>query len=85
MLSLEPMSINVEVEKNNNENATSLIRRFTKKVQEGGFLNKVRSLRYSARKESPYVRKKKTLKVLRRREDTAKQIKLGKMVERRRR
>jgi len=77
------MAINVEVQKSNNENPTSLIRRFTKKVQEAGVLNKVRSLRYSSRNESSYVRKKKTLKVLRRREETAKAIKLGKMAEKR--
>lgn len=73
--------INVEVQKSNNENPTSLIRRFTKKVQEAGVLNKVRSLRYAVRKESSYVRKKKTLKGLRRREETAKQVKLGKIAE----
>ncbi|MDD5318273.1 MAG: 30S ribosomal protein S21 [Candidatus Pacebacteria bacterium] len=71
--------INVQVEKNPTEHTTSIIRRFTKRVQESGVLNRVRSLRYSARNESSYVRKKKTLKVLRRRDDIQKMIKLGKM------
>ena len=35
--------------KNPNENTTSLIRRFTKRVQGAGILRRVRSLRYSER------------------------------------
>jgi len=73
--------INVEIQRNSNENAASVIRRFTKRVQENGLLNKVRGQRYAVRAESPYVRKKKTLKKLRRREEVNKAIKLGKMTE----
>ena len=69
--------INVEVQKNAAENTASIIRRFTKKVQESGVLPKVRSLRYSKRNESSYVRKKKTLKKLRHREAAAMEFKLG--------
>lgn len=73
--------INAEVIKTNNENNLNLIRRFTKRVQGSGVLPRVRSIRYSTRKLSSYVKQKKTLKVLKRREEVAELIKLGKMAE----
>jgi hypothetical protein len=73
--------INAEVVKNNNENNLNLIRRFTKKVQGSGVLPRVRSIRYATRKQSEYVKKKKTLKVLKRREEVNELIKMGKMTE----
>ena len=73
--------INAEVVKTGNESNVNLIRRFTKKVQTSGVLPRVRSLRYSGRKQSEYVKKKKTLKVLRRREEVKELIKMGKMAE----
>ena len=73
--------INAEVVKTGNENNVNLIRRFTKKVQGSGVLPRVRSIRYATRKQSEYVKKKKTLKVLKRREEVAELIKLGKMTE----
>ncbi len=73
--------INVEVQKNNNENALTLLKRFTKRVQGAGILNRVRGLRYSKRAESRYVRKKKALKSLERRTFRDHQVKLGKISE----
>ena len=73
--------INAEVVKTGNENNLNLIRRFTKKVQGSGVLPRVRSIRYASRKMSEYVKRKKTLKVLRRREEIAELIKMGKMSE----
>ena len=73
--------INAEVVRTGNENNLNLIRRFTKKVQGSGVLPRVRSIRYSTRKISEYVKKKKTLKVLARREEVAELIKMGKMTE----
>lgn len=73
--------INAEVVKNGNENNVNLIRRFTKKVQGSGVLPRVRSLRYATRQLSPYVKQKKALKTLRKREEIAELIKLGKMTE----
>ncbi len=70
--------INVEVERNPNENNANIIRKFTKRVQEAGILNRVRSLRYYERPPSKYVKKKKTLKSISRRKDMELQIKLGK-------
>lgn len=80
MIEYDPM-INAEVTKTGNENNLNLIRRFTKKVQGSGVLPRVRNLRYASRKMSEYVKKKKTLKVLRRREEVTELIKMGKMSE----
>ena len=74
-------TINTEVKKTTNENNLNLIRRFTKRVQGSGVLPRVRSIRYSARKASEYVKKKKTLKSIKKREEVAELIKLGKMSE----
>lgn len=71
--------INIEVEKNNNENNVNLLRRFTKRVQGSGILPRVRSIRYKERKLSAYKRKIKTLKSIRRKEEIAELIKMGKM------
>ena len=75
------MSINVEVTKTGNENNVSLLRRFTRRVQGSGVLPRVRSKRYALRKPSEYVKKKKTLKNLLKREYVNEQIKLGKMTD----
>jgi ribosomal protein S21 len=73
--------INVEVVKNNNENNLGILRRFTKRVQGSGVLTRVRSLRYANRKLSEYVKKKKTLIAIAKRENVHELIKMGKMVE----
>jgi ribosomal protein S21 len=77
--------INAEVEKNANENNVNLIKRFTRRVQGAGILPRVRSIRYSSRVRSKYVRKKMALKALNRRNEVAELIKLGKLVEKTRR
>lgn len=73
--------INVEVTKNSNENNASIIRRFTKRVQGSGVLPRVRGLRYASRVLSHYKTKMKTLKTLKKKEEIAKLVKLGKMPE----
>lgn len=73
--------INVEVQRNSNENSLSLLRRFTKRVQGSGVLPRIRSIRYSSRNISETVKRKKTLKKIRRREEVAELLKLGKIVE----
>lgn len=78
MLHYPPM-INVQVERNPNENNSGIIRKFTKRVQEAGVLNRVRGLRYYERAPSPYVKKKKTLKKLVNKKAIEKDIKLGKI------
>lgn len=74
--------INVEVSKGPNESAVSVLKRFTRRVQGTGLLPRMRSIRYSERKPSKYVRKKKALKHLVKREHTAELIKLGKITPR---
>lgn len=76
--------INVEVNKNPNENNLSILRRFTKKVQNSGVLPRVRSLRYSERILSHYKVKKNTLKNLNRKNEILEMIKMGKMPDNKR-
>jgi ribosomal protein S21 len=74
------MATNVEVTKNGTENNLSLIRRFTKRVQGSGVLPRVRSIRYSGRNMSEYVKKKKALKKIKSHEKIADLIKMGKLI-----
>ena len=76
------MTVNAQVEKNDGETTVNLIRRFSKRVQGAGLIPRVRGKRYYSRVKSREVRKKQTLKVLKRRAEVAELIKLGKMIER---
>ena len=71
--------INAEVSKNEGESAVNLIRRFHKRVQGAGLLSRMRSRRYFLRMKSQQVRRKQTLKVIKRREEVQELIKLGKL------
>jgi ribosomal protein S21 len=73
------MAVNVEVAKSGTDNNLGLIRKFTKRVQGSGILSRLRSRRYSARKPSEYVKKKKTLKKIGERARIRDLIKMGKM------
>lgn len=75
------MAINVEVEKNNNESSANVIRRFTKRVQSAGIVQKVRGGRYFTRIKSGNVRRTAKLKKLSKRESYEKLVKLGKIQE----
>ncbi|MFO0718791.1 MAG: hypothetical protein U0522_02080 [Candidatus Paceibacterota bacterium] len=75
------MAVNIEVEKNANENSVNLIKRFTRRVQGSGILPRVRSIRYTERQPSKYTKKKRALKSIQSREKMAELIKMGKMVE----
>ena len=76
------MAINAEVQKNEGESAVNLIRRFSKRVQGSGLIQRVRGGRYFVRVKSGEVRRKQTLKMIKRRENVQELIKLGKMLER---
>lgn len=76
------MATNAEVSKNEGESAVNLIRRFSKRVQGAGVINTIRGNRYFTRVKSREVRRKQTLKVIKRRENVKELIKLGKMPER---
>jgi len=69
----------VEVNKNSNENNASILRRFSRKIQESNIIQKVKGSRYNKRKESKLKVKKATLKHLERRKETEKLRKLGKI------
>lgn len=76
------MATNAEVSKNEGESEVNLIRRFSKRVQGVGLIQGLRKRRYYARTKSTSVRRKQTLKVIKRRENVQELIKLGKMLER---
>ena len=69
----------IEVKKNPNENNASVLRRFSRKVQESSIIQKVKKNRYNERKESKLKTKKGTLKKLKKRAEIEKLKKLGKM------
>ena len=71
--------INVELKKNEHENAASLIRRFTRKIQESGIIPKIKGSRYAQRDVSKLSQKVVALRKLARRAEVEKLKKLGKM------
>ena len=76
------MAVNIEVARNEGESTVNMIRRFSKRVQGAGIINRMRGIRYHSRTKSKFVQRKKTLKSIARREEVQELIKLGKMVER---
>lgn len=81
---LRMSNINVEVKRNPNENALSLVRRFQKRVQEAGVLPRVRGIRYNDRQPSPLKIKKAKLKKLNNLAKYELAKKMGKVIERKR-
>ena len=69
----------IEVKKNNNENNASVLRRFSRRIQESGIIHKVKNSRYNERKESKLKVKKSALKRMGRRKEIEKLSKLGKI------
>ncbi len=69
----------IEVRKNPNENNASVLRRFSRRIQESGIIRKVKGSRYNVRKESKLKIKKGALKKMSRRKEIEKLRKLGKM------
>lgn len=77
-LILMPM-INVEVKKASHENQMSLIRRFSRKMQESRIIQKIKSQRYNERGLSKLSQKKLALRRIGRRIEVERLKKLGKM------
>ncbi len=73
------MATNISVERNSSESAASVLRRFSKRVNDSGVLPRVRSIRYSERKLSPYKVKMGRLERLRRKTEYERLAKLGKL------
>lgn len=78
-------NINVEVKKGNNENVLGLIRRFQKRVQESGVLNRVRGLRYSERDLSDLKTKNAKLRKLESKAIYEHAKRMGKVIEKKKR
>jgi len=78
------MSVNVQVERNNNESSANVIRRFTKRIQNAGIVRRVRDNRYYARTKSENVRKTSRLKKLVKKTNYEQAVKLGKIADHRR-
>ena len=70
---------NVEVKKNSNENNMSLLRRFSRRIQESNMTRIVKAKRYSSRKTTKLGQKNMALKKITRRKEVARLQKLGKM------
>jgi ribosomal protein S21 len=70
---------NIEIKRNPHENAMSVIRRFSRRMQESGIIPKVKGQRYNERPLSKLAEKNMTLKRLIRRKEIERLKKLGKM------
>jgi len=73
-----PMT-NVEIKKTGHENQMSLIRRFSRKMQESGIIPKVKGQRYNQRGLSKLSQKTVALRKMARRVEVERLKKLGKM------
>lgn len=73
------MATNVSIERNQSESPASVLRRFSKRMQDSGVLPRVRGIRYAERKLSPYKVKMARLERLRRKTEYEKLAKLGKL------
>ncbi len=69
----------VEVKKNPNESNTSVLRRFSRRMQESNIIQKVKGSRYNERKESKLKVKKSALKRMVKRKEIERLKKLGKI------
>ena len=67
----------LEVKRKENESASSMIYRFTKKVQQSGVLRESKKRRFFARDESRLKRKLSALHRTKKSEEVARQKKLG--------
>lgn len=76
------MTTNVQVEKNQSESTSNVIRRFTKRMQGAGIIPRIRKNRYYSRTKSGNVRKVAKLKKLVKKDAYEKELKLGKIQER---
>lgn len=75
----------VEVNKNPNESNVNLLRRFSRKMQETGVVQKVKGQRYNKRAESKVQIKEAALRRIANREKREELLKLGKEIKRGRR
>ena len=67
----------IEVKKNPNENNASVLRRFSRRIQDSSIIQKVKNSRYNERKESKLKIKKSALKRISKRKTNERLRKLG--------
>jgi ribosomal protein S21 len=72
------MAINVEIEKTGNETGVNLLRRFSKRMQGAGIIQKVKGGRYKLRTQSKYKIKVRALNGLEMKKEYERMTKLGK-------
>jgi len=77
------MPVNVQVTKNEKESSANVIRRFTKRMQNAGIVRRMRNNRYFERTKSENVRRAARLKKLAKQAAYERDLKLGKVPERR--
>jgi hypothetical protein len=75
------MAKNVETKAKPNENPLSLIRRFSRSVQQANVINRVKGAAYKGKNESEYEKKKKKLHGLEKQKEYEKLYKLGKLTK----
>jgi ribosomal protein S21 len=69
----------VEIKKNQNENNLSVLRRFSRKIQESNVIRSIKGNRYNKRKDSKLKVKNNALRKITRRTEIEKLKKFGKM------
>lgn len=73
----------IEVKRAENESSLNLIRRFTRKIQQSGTLQRARSLQFKKRHESDLKKKQKAIKRQKKERKMEYLWKLGKIEKRR--
>lgn len=73
------MVTRIEINRKGTENTMSILRKFTRKVRNGGFLMTVRNRRYFKRKDSDLRTKESAMNRMRKREEYTRLYKLGKI------
>lgn len=73
--------VNAEVQKSGNESPLAVIRKFSRRVQGTGLIQRARKRRYYERAASRAVSKKRALKRIQKRKDFQRLVKEGKAVE----
>lgn len=76
------MATNVKIEKGKKDNNANLLKKFSGKVKESGIIPRVKSIRYSERSMSPFVKKTQRLKSINKKAVIEEEIKLGKRAPR---
>ena len=71
---------NVEVQKTENESNASVLRRFTKRLQESGVLKHVRKQRFISRPESKFKKKALAVKRIVKQKEIERLKKLGRIM-----